>query len=331
MTETSSQDGESTKAKQVSNPLDNLMEFITAAIDEVDEKAAEARVQALREANAGASPEELVELLIKQKCIQTGAVGAITSGASFIPGLGTFASMTFGVAADIAWTFKLQAELVLEIAAVYQHKLSPTEKRNTVMLVTGISAGANQVLRKTGQRVAEEATERLAQKSLTKAIPVLGTAASAGTNILFTYVIGQRAQAYFSRGPDAVGDWGESIRAITGIDERKIGDWLADWGKSMTEGVASGARKASETVADAGKSVAERASTAADAVVETGRKTRSAVATGAERAAGAVTDLGDRVGEKASSTKDRVKDTFRRSKRGGARREEEESENPEAD
>ncbi len=137
---------------------------MTDAINDVDEEAAARRVQRLAKARPGASTEELVEVLVKQKCMQTGAVGLITSGAAAVPGLGTLVALTFGVAADIAWTFKLQAELVLEIAALYKHRLGPADKRNTVLLVTGISAGANQVLRKAGQRIAEEVSERLAER-----------------------------------------------------------------------------------------------------------------------------------------------------------------------
>ncbi len=183
------------KPKTKANVMGDILGLIEQAINNVDEEAAAARVAALRKAYPEASAVDLVELLVKQKCMQTGAVGAITSGAALIPGLGTLVSLTFGVAADIGVTFKMQAELVIEIASVYEHKLTPTEKRNVVMLVTGLSAGATQALRKAGERIAEKAGERLAQKSITKAIPVLGVAASAGTNILFTYAIGQRAQA----------------------------------------------------------------------------------------------------------------------------------------
>jgi hypothetical protein len=65
-----------------------------------------------------------------------------------------------------------------------------------------------------GTEIAEHATQRLLQKSLVRAIPVIGVGASAGTNILFTYVIGRRARSYFRLGPEAVDEWGESLRAI---------------------------------------------------------------------------------------------------------------------
>src|SRR5574341_550374 len=120
----SSKTGEK-RSKSKPGVMDDLLEVIERAIDDVDEEAAAERVKALREDHPEASADELVELLVKRKCMQTGAVGAITSSASMIPGLGTAVSLIFGVAADLGMTFKYQAELVLEIAAVYDHKLNP--------------------------------------------------------------------------------------------------------------------------------------------------------------------------------------------------------------
>lgn len=288
-----------------------LMNRVVNAINDADEEAAAQRVHSLRQKHPNASQEELTEALTKQKCIQAGVVGAVTSGASIIPGLGTLASLTFGVAADIGMTFRLQAELVLELSALYEHQLDAAEKRNVVLLVTGISAGANQMLGKIGTEIAEEATERLVQKSVTRAIPVLGVAASAGTNILTTYIIGRRAQAYFSLGPEAVGSWSESLRAISGVDERKLAEWLSEavefgWqlanssldnvagavivvGKSAGELIIVGAGKAGETAINVTRAIAERVGPAAGAVFASGRRT-------GERLAGA----GGRIGQRAA-------------------------------
>src|SRR5262245_49203948 len=109
--------------------VDRLTESLTGYINDADEKAAAERVAALRQKQPDAPVEDLADSLIKRKCFRAGAVGAVTSGAALIPGLGTFASLTFGVAADIGMTFKLQAELVLELAALYGHSLTPDEKR----------------------------------------------------------------------------------------------------------------------------------------------------------------------------------------------------------
>ena len=207
-----------------------------------------------------ASTDELVRSLIRKKCQQTGAVGAATSGTALVPGIGTLTALTLGAVADISVAFRMQAELVLEIAAAHGRLLTEEEKQRAIMLVTGLSAGANQLLARSGGKVSVEISERMAQKWMTKALPILGIALSAGTNVLATYIIGRRAHAYFSLGPDQMKDWKESLRAITGVDERKIADWfaspsLAKTSKGAGKAITSGSRKAAGSVVAIGHGV----------------------------------------------------------------------------
>jgi hypothetical protein len=197
-----------------------LLGILAKAISEADEEAARERVERLRAAYPNASVDELVNMLIRKKCGETGMVGATTSSAALIPGLGTFVALTVGVAADIGATFKLQADLVLEIAAAYEKRLSEAEKHNAVMIVTGLSAGGNQLLGKGGEKVAAKIIERYTEKSLVRAIPLIGIIASAGANVLSTYVMGQRAKRYFRLGADAVGDWSDYVQVSV---ERVVG------------------------------------------------------------------------------------------------------------
>jgi hypothetical protein len=232
-----------------------ISRLIYGAISDVDLKAATAKVQRLREKYPNASPQDLSQMLIREKCQKTGTVGAVTSGAGLIPGIGTAAALTLGTAADIGATFKLQAEMVLEIAAVYNYPLSEAEKQRIVLGVTGISAGTTALVRKAGQVAALKASEKAAgkavEKSLLKALPLIGIMASAGTNVLSTYIIGYRADVYFRLGPEHVGTWADNLRAISGIDERKIGGWLADSSKSAGQAVVWGTSKVAGTVGPA--------------------------------------------------------------------------------
>jgi len=244
-----------TVQNEVNSRANIIMEGIFRVVSDVDLEAATARVKALKEEHPDASPEELSRKLIREKCRRTGTVGAVTSGAGLIPGIGTAAAATLGVAADIGATFKLQAELVLELAALYDYPLTDEEKQRIIMLITGLSAGTNALARKAGQQAAVKVGERMAEKSVLKALPVVGVIASAGTNVLSTYVIGQRADAYFRLGPEAVGTWGDSLRAISGIDERNIGSWLAESGKATGAAIVSGAEKVGEAGKAAGQSM----------------------------------------------------------------------------
>jgi hypothetical protein len=241
----------------------DLMKYISNAISSADQEAAAERVSVLRGKYPDASVSELVEVLIRAKCQRAGAIGAATSAAAFIPGVGTLTSLTVGTAADIGMTFKLQAELVLEVAAAHRRLLTESERQQTVLITTGLSAGASQLVRRAGKKASVEICERCAQKWLVKALPVIGVAASAGGNLLATYIIGRRAHAYFSLGPDEVGDWRENWRAITGIDERKIGRWLAEG-------------RVRNSASAAGHTVATGASAAAEALAVTGRSLRHA-------------------------------------------------------
>ncbi|MBK9051927.1 MAG: hypothetical protein IPL78_13760 [Chloroflexi bacterium] len=259
--------------------------YVMKAINDADEKAAAQRVAELRQKNPTATPEELADMLIKNKCRQAGAVGGITSGTSLIPGLGTVASLTFGVAADIGLTFKMQAELVIEIAAAFNHTFTEHEKRNVVLIVTGMSAGANQLLTRAGREIAEKASERLAAKSVAKAIPVLGVVAGAGANMLSTYIIGQRAVAYFSRGPEAMGEWADDVRAVVGLDERKMMTWLQESAESSWELVKERAQDAGGLMINAGKSAGELVVTGAAATKVVVGKAGQTVSRGARAGA----------------------------------------------
>jgi len=267
-----------------------MMDYLMTTLSKIDEKEVAKRVEKLRGKNPNVSTDELAEKLIQQKCMQAGAIGAITSGTAIVPGLGTITSLTFGVVTDIGMTLKLQAELVLEVAAAYQHELDASEKRKAIILVAGFSTGSSQLITRAGQEIAERTTERLAAKGIAKAIPLLGVAASAGVNIASTYIIGKRAQAYFKLGPEAMQDWNESAHAITGIDEQKIVAWLSEatersWklasesaqnlsgvmivaGKSAGELVVIHAGKAGEAISDASKAMVTSAGTTAGNAVE---------------------------------------------------------------
>ncbi|MBK8798051.1 MAG: hypothetical protein IPM07_17720 [Anaerolineales bacterium] len=137
---------------------------------------------------------------------------------------------------------------------------SPHQKRNALLVVTGLNMGAERLINQASRKLAERTAERFAGRALIKAIPFVGIAISAGANILMTYIIGRRADAYFRVGPEAVGDWGDSIRAVTGVDERKLVGWLGnvmvDFGRLFVGGAQrlgsatqNAARRAGEVVA----------------------------------------------------------------------------------
>ncbi len=290
---------------ETSSSMDELMERMLAVVNDADPQAAKKRVEALRERFPQDEDSRLVERLVKQKCMSAGAVGAVTSGTAVIPGLGTFFSMTFGLAADVAVTFRMQAELILEIAAVYGKDLDAGERRRAILLVTGLGAGAQKLVEKAGEQVSRRATEHLAERSLVKAVPLIGVGLSAGMNTVTTYLIGRRAQAYFGLGEERLEGWAETARALSGLDERKLAEWLAETTKSSWTSLSGVAKNASGVVVGAGKTAVGAAGEAASAVAGFGVNAADTVLDAGLAAGGAVVDASKcaagAVGEAASA------------------------------
>lgn len=201
--------------------LNLLLDRALRTIKDVDIKLAAQRVAELS-ARHRLQGDALVERLIWAKARQAGLIGAATSAAALVPGLGSLAALTIGAAADVGATLRLQSELVMEIAAARGRQLRPDEARNALLVVAGVNLGAEQLVQQASRKLVTRLGERFAGRALVKAIPFVGVAASAATNLFMTYLIGKRADAYFRLGEAYVGDWSESLRAVTGIDERRL-------------------------------------------------------------------------------------------------------------
>lgn len=216
--------------------LNALLERTLRTLKDVDIELAAQRVADLR-AKHSLQDDALVEHLIWRKARQAGMVGAATSAAALIPGLGGVAAFTVGAAADVGATLRLQSELVMEIAAARGKRLQPDEARNALLVVAGLNVGAERLVNQASRRLATRLGERFAGRALVKVIPFVGVAISAAANLLMTYLIGKRADAYFRLGEAHVGDWSESLRALTGLDERRLsaelGAILSEIGQSI--------------------------------------------------------------------------------------------------
>lgn len=258
-----------------------ILEFVVRRVADADPAAAVASVKALQADHPGETAPELVERLIKAKCGKTASIGAATSATSIIPGIGTVLALTAGMAVDVSSTLKLHTELVLEIAEAHGKRLTDSERREVILAVTGISSGIGQIGRQAVRGLSGKTGGLAARKWLSKALPVIGVTASAGTNVLSTYIIGQRADTYFRRGPEAMGDWKDNLRAISGVDEQKIGTWVAENTGSLGRVV----KRTGQAVAAGVKSLDTTRQTAG-AIVCAGRTATALIAAGASKALG---------------------------------------------
>lgn len=239
------------------------------------EDASRQRVEALRANHPGKSVDELVEVLIRKRCLQIASVGAATAGAAAIPSVGSVAPLAVGSVLDLDATAKAQRELVLDIATLHNYRFKAGEQAEFFALTLemnpfggdggAVNPTAEQLLKRGGQQLARQATQRFAHKSVARALPFVGVATSAGSNILMTYAAAQRAKAYITQGPESIGDWESSIRISLGVDELVLSDWTRESLASLVstlsdaalDGIDQGAQKAGRAAGKATRKFAK--------------------------------------------------------------------------
>ena len=221
------------------------------------------RVFALHQKYPDKSPDELVDLLIRNSCLQVAGRSAVTAGAVALPTLGMIASLAVGtIANNMSNTHQSQAEVVLDIATAYRYRFRPNEKPYYLAVALGLQSsnpvkaestnqnGAEQILAKGGQQLASQATQRLARSSIGRALPLVNVTRAAGSNLLMTYAAGQRAKTYIKSGPASVGDMESSISTLLKSDELKLSEWtmesisasMANLSDTLIEGFDQGAQ-----------------------------------------------------------------------------------------
>lgn len=238
--------------------VDNVMRSLVGTIEEKHILAAQERVAALRIRHPQATPDQLASMVIRQKCIDTGAIGLASSVPGLIPGVGSMLVVSAGLMVDLRKTMEMQKELVLELAAIYDRPVTPADRRNLLLLVTGVDSG-NKLIAKAGSEAAAKITTRLSSKALSKALPVAGIVTSAAVNVVSTYLVGRRAQAYLRADPGLANDWDDALRTLSGVDERELTRWLLASLDQAQGGLASSMQRIGGAVGSAGRSLASSA------------------------------------------------------------------------
>jgi hypothetical protein len=195
------------------------------AVTHADRDAAAARVARLRKANPKATTEALHKMLVRSKCLQAGAVGALSALTSAIPGVGRLASFALGALADTALVSVLQAELVIETFVLYEFELPAGAEKMAVLGIAATNIGADEIAKRTGQIIAETLGKGLAARLLIKAWPLAKIGTAAATNIAVTYAIGNRAQKLCKLRETSVGQWPEVMRSAVMISPTQLTDW----------------------------------------------------------------------------------------------------------
>lgn len=187
-----------------------------------DLDAARARVAALRAAHPGATDDALVRIAVNRAATRSAAVGAITAGSALVPGAGSVVALTVGAAADVGTMLGIHTRLVLDIAGLRGAPLDAEAAGTAVLVVAGVSLAGTAFAGRLGRGALRHLSGRAGARWLLRAVPVIGLVAASGANALATRVMGHRADAYFRLGPDAVGDWRASVKAVSGLDAEAV-------------------------------------------------------------------------------------------------------------
>lgn len=194
------------------------------------------RVQALRQQYPDKTADELVELRIRSGCLQVASKSAANAGLAVLPTLSMVGALAVGsLANQLNAPHQDQADLVLDIATIYDYRFHPNEKPDYLAVALGLPVDKDQdkrqssnqnaaeaLLAKGGQQVANQATQRLARSSVGRALPVVNVAKAVGSYVLMTYTAGQRAKAYIKTGPASVGTLEQSIGTALKREELKL-------------------------------------------------------------------------------------------------------------
>ncbi len=212
------------------------------ALRKADRKAAAARVVALRKRLPDASNEELHRLLVQSKCLQTGAIGALSSVVELVPGAGRVAGVFLGSAVDIGTVTLLQSELVLETFALYDVELGDAGERFAILAIAATNVGATHASSIVAKLLKRYAGAVIGGFVLKRALPITKIATVATKNIALTYAIGMRAQAVAKFRDADLEEWPKLMRQVTNIDESTLVEWATSAARTAIDQVQESAR-----------------------------------------------------------------------------------------
>ncbi len=211
-------------------------------VESADRLAARARVAALRKRHPRAAPATLHRRLVQAKCVQAGAVGAISGLAAFLPGPFRALGTALGPLADATLVTTLQGELVLETFALYDVDMPQSAERFAVFAIAASNVGSVAVSHRLTTSLARFASQSLGGRVIATAAPLVGLATTVAANIGFTYAIGQRALAVARLRDADLAEWPGLLRSVTELDERKLVSWAQQSARAAVAQVGASTR-----------------------------------------------------------------------------------------
>lgn len=218
------------------------------AVRRTDRALAHKRVAKLRQAFPEASRDKLNRLLVRNKCLQAGAIGALTAITGAIPGVGRIASFALGPLADSALVSALQAELVIEIFALYEIDMPEHGEKIAILAIAATNLGADEIAREASRWITQRAGRWIGARWLRRAWPIANIGTSAATNIAMTYAIGTRTQALCKIRDATVSDWPDLFRRVALIDQDTMMNWAGKAARTAIEQATENARSWSQRI-----------------------------------------------------------------------------------
>lgn len=212
------------------------------ALRKADRKAAKARVAALRKRLPDAELEELHRLLVQSKCLQAGAIGALSAVVELVPGAGKLAGVFLGPVIDIGTVTALQSELVIETFALYDVELGDAGERFAILAIAATNVGATHASSIVAKLLKRYAGALVGGFVLKRALPIAKIATVATKNIALTYAIGMRAQAVAKFRDADLEEWPKLMRQVTNIDESTLVEWATGAARTAIDQVQESAK-----------------------------------------------------------------------------------------
>ena len=212
------------------------------ALRKADRKAAKARVAALRKRLPDADLEELHRLLVQSKCLQAGAIGALSAVVELVPGAGKLAGVFLGPVIDVGTVTALQSELVIETFALYEVELGDAGERFAILAIAATNVGATHASSIVAKLLKRYAGALVGGFVLKRALPIAKIATVATKNIALTYAIGMRAQAVAKFRDADLEEWPKLMRQVTNIDESTLVEWATGAARTAIDQVQESAK-----------------------------------------------------------------------------------------
>ncbi len=228
--------------KKDATMLPDAAQALWKSLRKADRAAVKARVAALKKRMPDAEPEELHRLLVQSKCLQAGAIGALSATMELLPGAGKIAGMFLGPVIDTSTVVALQAELVLETFAVYDVELGEAGERFSILAIAATNVGATHASSIVAKLLKRYAGAVIGGFVLKRALPITNIATAATKNIALTYAVGMRAQAVAKFRDAELEEWPKLMKQVTNIDEGTLVEWATSAARTAIDQVQESAK-----------------------------------------------------------------------------------------